>query len=183
MEISSSKNKTYLLSVTALMAAVLCILAPLSVPIGPVPISLATFIVYLMAFLLGSRMSVVSCQVYLLIGLAGLPVFSGFSGGPAKLLGPTGGYLIGYLFAAFISGLFIEKFPRRIILHIIGMVLGTAVLYFFGTCWLAYQMELSFPAALAAGVLPFLPGDALKIAVAALFGPVIRTRLLEAGLL
>ena len=180
---TTKKNKTYLLVCAALMAAVLCILAPLSLPIGPVPISLATLVVYLMTYVLGSRMATVSCLVYLLIGLAGLPVFSGFSGGPSKLFGPTGGYLIGYLFAAFIGGLFIEKFPRRIPLHILGLVLGTAALYFVGTCWLAFQLQLSASAALAAGVLPFLLGDALKIAVTVLIGPVIRNRLTETGLL
>lgn len=179
---TTTKNRTYYLSVTALMAAVTCILGPLSIPIGPIPISLTNLAVYFTAYLLGSRMASLSYLLYLLIGLIGLPVFSGFGSGPGQLFGPTGGYLIGFLFTALISGWFIEHFPARIFLHVLGMILGTAVLYLFGTCWLAHQAGLNFQAAFAAGVLPFFTGDAGKIALAALTGPVIRRALMKSGL-
>ena len=181
-EIRSDHEKTHLyqLTASALMAAALCVLAPLSVPVGVVPISLATLVIYLDVYILGGRMASLSCVIYLLIGLIGIPVFSGYSAGPAKLFGPTGGYLFGYLFLAFLSGIFIEKFPKNLPLQIIGMVAGTAVLYAFGTCWLALEMGLDAKAALMAGVIPFLPGDAVKIGITALIGPVIRRRLLPA---
>ena len=105
------KNKkltTYQMAVTALMAAALCVLGPLSVPIGAVPISLANFVICLTAWLLGPKFGTLSVAVYLLIGLVGVPVFSGYGAGIAKLAGPTGGYLVGYLLLAFIGGLFIE---------------------------------------------------------------------------
>ena len=81
------KNKVSLLTVTALMTAVTCILAPLSIPIGPVPLTLTNLVLYISLYLLGWKMTVVSYTVYMLIGLAGVPVFSGFSGGPAKTAG------------------------------------------------------------------------------------------------
>ena len=91
------KNKkltTYQMSVTALMAAAMCVLGPLTVPIGAVPISLANFVICLTAWLLGPKFGTLSVAVYLLIGLVGVPVFSGYGAGIAKLAGPTGGYLV-----------------------------------------------------------------------------------------
>ena len=113
-----------------------------------------------------------------MIGLVGVPVFSGFSGGAGKLLGPTGGYLIGYLFVALLSGLFIDRWDHRV-LHVAGMVLGTAVCYLLGTLWLSRAAGLSIKAALAAGVIPFLPADAVKIAVAVFAGPKLRRALMK----
>ena len=92
------KNKkltTYQMAVTALMAAALCVLGPLSVPIGAIPISLSNFVICLTAWLLGPKFGTLSVAVYLLIGLVGVPVFSGYGAGIAKLAGPTGGYLVG----------------------------------------------------------------------------------------
>ena len=105
------------------------------------------------------------------LGAVGLPVFSSFSGGLGKLAGPTGGYLIGFIFLALIQGFLMKCFPGKTAAAVAGMVLGMAVCYLLGTAWLAFQMELTFPAALAAGVLPYLPGDGIKIAIAAAAGP------------
>ena len=94
------KNKkltTYQMAVTALMAAALCVLGPLSVPIGAIPISLSNFVICLTAWLLGPKFGTLSVAVYLLIGLVGVPVFSGYGAGIAKLAGPTGGHLGGGL--------------------------------------------------------------------------------------
>ncbi len=167
--------KTYNLVRTALFAAMLCALAPITVPVGPVPITLGTLIVYLAGGVIGSRRATVAIVVYILLGTFGLPVFSGFSGGFGKLLGPTGGYIIGYIPLAYLSGIFIGggmSVPR----YILGMVFGTAVLYAFGTAWFALQTSTSALSALAICVLPFLPGDAVKIAASALCAPVILRR-------
>ena len=180
MEMTHEKTRekhsinTYQLTATALMAAVLCALASMSITIGIVPISLATFVIYLDAYILGSRMATVSTFIYLLLGLVGLPVYSGFSSGPAKLFGPTGGYLIGFIFMALIAGFFIDRFPKKYWLHVIGMVLGTAVCYLFGTVWLCYQMKIGFIAGLWAGCIPYLPGDGVKIVISVTLGPVLR---------
>ena len=102
-------SKTYEMTVTALMTAVTCILAPLSIPIGPVPISFTNLAIYLSLYLLGWKRGTISYLVYLLIGLVGVPVFSGFTGGIGKLAGPTGGYIIGFIAMAVIAGLVIDK--------------------------------------------------------------------------
>ena len=171
----ASVSTRYLVS-TALMTAVLCILAPMSIPIpvSPVPISLTNLVLYFGLFLLPWKQMFLSYVVYMLLGICGLPVFSGFSGGVGKLLGPTGGYLIGFIFLAAISGFFVEKFPAKIYMHVIGMILGMAVCYAFGTAWLAGQLGMSFVAGLGVGVIPYLPGDTAKIIIAIIAGPQIR---------
>lgn len=181
--IETSKNRTFNLALIAVMTAVICILGPLSItiPVSPVPISFTNLAIYLTVYVLGAKKSTISYLVYLLIGFVGVPVFSAFTAGPTKLLGPTGGYLIGFIFMAFISGLFIEKFPGKIYMAVIGMVLSTIITYTFGTVWLAYQASLTFKQALFAGVIPYLPGDTVKIILANIVGPVLRKQLLKAG--
>lgn len=172
------------ISLVGLMTALICVLGPLSIPLpfSPVPISLTNLAIYFTVYVIGTKRGTLSYLIYLLIGFVGLPVFSAFTGGPGKLLGPTGGYLIGFIFMALISGFFIEKWPGKRYLHVAGMVIGTAVCYLFGTIWLAYQAGMSFPAALAAGVIPFLPGDLAKIIIAMLLGPQINKKLKAFGL-
>lgn len=180
----SAALDTKTMALIALMAAVTCILGPLSlnIPVSPVPISFTNLAVYFTVYVLGMKRGTISYLIYLLIGLAGIPVFSAFTGGPGKLFGPTGGYLIGFIFMALICGFFIEKWPSKLYLHFIGMVLGTAVCYLFGTVWLAYQANMGFYAALASGVIPFIVGDLVKIIIALLAGPAIRQQLKRAGL-
>lgn len=176
------KTKTKTLSFIAVMTAVTCVLAPLSIPIGPVPISLTNLAIYFALYILGMRKGTISYVVYLLIGLVGVPVFSGFTGGPGKLFGPTGGYLIGFIPMAVVAGIFIDKYYGKIIPSMIGMVIGTIICYAFGTLWLAYQAHIDYKAALLAGVIPFILGDLIKMVLAALFGPQIRKILIKAGL-
>jgi biotin transport system substrate-specific component len=177
------KMTTYQLAVTALMAAVMCVLGPLSIPIGPVPISLTNFAIYLSVFLLGTQMGTVSYLVYLLIGAAGLPVFSAYSGGLAKLAGPTGGYLIGFIPMAIVSGVFLSRSRGRKWFSALGMALGTLAAYALGTVWFVALMKCGVWYALTVCVFPFLPGDAVKIAAALAIGSLVRGRLQKAGLL
>ncbi|MCC2826614.1 biotin transporter BioY [Laedolimicola ammoniilytica] len=185
----TKKLTTYQLTLTAVMAAVICVLGPISmaIPISPVPISLASMAVYLAVTVLGMKLGTLSCLIYLLLGLVGLPVFSGGSAGAAKLFGPTGGYLVGYLFLALIAGAFVGRYTenkwKSIAFAALGMVLGTMVLYALGTAWLAYSAGMDFQAALWAGVIPFIPGDLVKMVIAVLLGSAVRGRLLRAGIL
>lgn len=142
--------------------------------------SLATLMLYLSIYILGKRQATVSCGIYLLIGLAGIPVFSGFTGGAGKLFGPTGGYLIGYLALTFIGGWCVEKWSGYF-LQGFGLALGTVVCYLFGTMWLAYQAGMEFNAAFCVGVLPFAAVDVIKLAIGVLVGNVVRRRLVKAG--
>ncbi len=167
------------LTLTALMTAITCIMGPISCPLPftPVSISLGTLAIYLSAYVLGMKYSVLSCAAYILLGSIGLPVFTEFSAGIDKVLGPTGGYMAGYFFIAAIGGFFAEHFNGKRIFAVIGMVLGTACCYLLGSLWLARCLEMDFLPALAIGVLPYLPGDAAKIAVAAILGGEVRLRL------
>ena len=182
---NSSANKTKYMALTGLMTAVICILAPFSVvlPFSPVPVSLCTLAIYLAAIVLGMKRGVISVLLYLLLGFAGLPVFAGFTGGAGKLLGPTGGYIIGYLFLALICGFFVDKWSCKSLPCLVGMTLGTFVCYGFGTFWLAYQSSLVLSAAFTASVLPFLPTDFIKIMLALFSGMELKKRLMKAGLL
>ncbi len=172
------------IALVGLMTAVICVLGPISfpLPISPVPISLGLLGVLLAVYLLGIKWGTVSCLIYLLLGLVGVPVFTGFTGGASKLFGPTGGYLVGYIFLALIAGLFISKWPGKWPLHLVGMILGVAVCYLFGTLWLGHLLECTFMEALWMGVIPYIPADLVKIAITLLLGGLIRKRLLKAGL-
>lgn len=174
---TTAGSKTRFLTTTALMTTVMCVLGPLSVPIGPVPISLTNLAIYLTMYILDTKRGTVAYLLYLLIGLIGLPVFSGFTGGPGKLLGPTGGYLIGFLPMAFLIGLFLTHHWEKRIAAVLVMELATWVPYLFGTAWLSYQAGMPFSAAFAAGVVPFLVVDVLKMVLAAMVGPTLRRRL------
>ena len=169
-------GKTYAITVTALMTAVTCILAPLSIPIGPVPISLTNLAIYISLYLLGWKRGTISYLIYLLIGLVGIPVFSGFTGGPAKLAGPTGGYIIGFIAMAIIAGLVIDNFHQPW-LQLIGMIVGTIICYALGTAWFCFEAKSTVSAALSICVFPFIPGDLIKMIIAMLIGPAIKKRL------
>lgn len=189
-------QKTIQLVQIAMMGAVLCVLAPFSipVPVSPVPFSLATAVVYLAGVLLGAKKGVACVIVYLLLGMIGLPVFSGFSGGVGVLLGPTGGYLIGYIPCVFVTGGLLERgwlFKQkkkcfgveekavrpwwRIVWNAFAMALGTILCYALGTAWFLCIMDgtYSLVQALLVCVVPYVVFDMIKIlAVAAIAGPI-----------
>ena len=164
------KLTTYQMAVTALMAAVMCVLGPLSVPIGAIPISLTNLVICFSAWLLGPKFGTLSVAVYLALGAVGLPVFSGYGAGLAKLAGPTGGYLVGYLLMAFIGGLFIEKSNGSPVVSGIGLVLGDAACYVLGTAWFVFQMQCDLGYALSVCVYPFVALDLGKIVVSCIVG-------------
>ena len=172
------------LTVMALMAALCSVLGPFTVPIGPVPVSFVMIGIYLAVYALGMIRGTMAVIIYLLIGLVGVPVFSGFSGGAAKLFGPTGGYLIGYIFLALISGWFIDHFPlRKWYLHLLGMVLGMAVCYAFGTAWFMILTKSGLWRSLTLCVIPFAPFDLVKIVLCYFLGSAVRIGLARAGLM
>ena len=169
--------KTRDMTLVAVMAALLCVAGPMSVSIGPIPLSLASFAVYLAGAVLGAKRGTLAVAIYLLLGLVGVPVFSGFSGGFQKLVGVTGGYLAGYLPCALITGLAVKpESPESTPLWRLPafMALGTAVLYLIGTAWFMLQTKNSLAASMGLCVIPFLPGDAVKIAAASLLARPVR---------
>ena len=171
----------------AFCAAVTCILAPISVPLaGEVPISLATFAVLLSGILLGGRLGALSQLIYVLLGSVGVPVFAGWTGGIGITLGMTGGYIIGYIPMAFIAGFLYFRFGRnssgfrKYAAMFISMFIATAVLYLIGTAWFIAQTKMTLAASMAACVIPFLPGDLIKIIAVMLVAPPIETALKRA---
>jgi len=150
----------------SLFAALIAVGAYLSIPIGPVPIVLANMFVLLAGLLLGGAWGLAGVGVYLLAGALGLPVFAGGAGGLGRLIGPTGGYLIGYLPAVWAVGIISEKTGRRPLFDAAAMICGAALIYLCGVTWLKILTGMTLSKTLMVGLYPFLPGDALKIAAA-----------------
>lgn len=162
------------MTLAALFAAVIAVMAPWSFSAGAVPITLATLAIYLASAVLGWKKAALAVVIYVMLGAAGLPVFSGATGGLQKLAGPTGGYILGYIPLAVIAGLFAEKYaniPGRVA----GMLLGTLVLYVLGTAWFCVSLGKDPGYAIGVCVLPFLPGDAVKIAAASVLAGKLRS--------
>ena len=197
------------MSLCGLFAALTAICSWISIPLGftPIPMNLATLAVFLAGGLLGPKYGPVSITVYALAGAVGIPVFAGFRGGFSVLAGPTGGYIIGYIAAAFVVGLLCSHaFNRRhsdqsessmsesravgssmpesslperhraerglmIMRVVIALVLGLAACYALGTLWFMISTNTNVGAALVACVIPFLPGDAIKITAATILLP------------
>ena len=183
MTLNNHKQTVSHLTFTALMAAAMCILGPMSVPIGAIPISLTNLVICLAAWVLGPRLGAASVAVYLMLGAVGLPVFSGYAGGLAKLLGPTGSYLIGFIAQAAIGGWAVEHSHGRPLWSGLGMAAGIAVCYAFGTAWFMVQMGCTLAYALGVCVVPFIPFDLVKVVISSGVGSVLRSRLIQAGLL
>jgi len=141
------------------------IMANIRIPLWPVPITMQTFGVFLIAFFFGSRKGFLSILAYILFGVIGFGIFAGYKSGIAAILGPTGGYLIGFLFMAFFVGMMIEKgYGRTKKSVLVCMIVGEIILYSFGLTglWL-FLGKVSLWKVLVAGFFPFVIGDALKV--------------------
>lgn len=159
----------------ALMAAVTAVAAQITIPLpfSPVPFTLQVLAVILSGLLLGPRYGALAQAIYVLVGAVGVPVFAGFRGGLGVLVGPTGGYLLSYPVAAAIAGLAAyaaaNALRRRALLRsFLWGYAALAVIYAFGATWLAAVTDLPLAVAVAQGVLPFVPLDLIKVALAAL---------------
>ncbi len=150
----------------------LCAQISFHLPFTPVPITLQTLAVLLTGAALGSKRGGLAMIVYLIEGAAGLPVFENGTAGLAHLLGVTGGYLWAFPVAAFVVGLLCERgLDRRILTSAFAMLPGTLIIYAIGVSWLAIVLHISFVAALSFGMVPFIPGDLLKLVIAAALLP------------
>lgn len=149
---------------TAMFAALICVCSVISIPVGPVHVTLQTFAICLTAALLGWKKGTLSLIIYILIGCLGLPVFSG-KGGPEVLVGMTGGYIFGFVFTALIVGFAADKFGRGPVSVAVSSAIGIIVCYCFGTPWFMFVTHTDAAYAISVCVLPFLIPDAVKIAV------------------
>ncbi len=150
----------------------LCAQISFHLPFTAVPITLQTLAVLLTGAALGSKRGGLAMIVYLVEGAAGLPVFESGTGGLVHLIGVTGGYLWAFPIAAFVVGLLCERgLDRRILTSAFAMLPGTLIIYAIGVSWLAIVLHISFLAALSFGMVPFIPGDLLKLVIAAALLP------------
>lgn len=168
----NKKFKTIDIAYIGLSAALIAICSWIPIPLT-VPITLQTMGVCLAASLLGWKRGTIATLVYILLGAIGVPVFAGFTGGFAILMGSTGGYIIGFIFTALIVGFVSDKFNGKLVPLVISMVIGILVCYVFGTAWFAIvYARTNAPASLMTilgwCVFPFLIPDAVKIMIAAI---------------
>jgi biotin transport system substrate-specific component len=164
----------------AMFAALCCTTAPISIPLpGGVPITLQTAAVFLAALLLGPLYGFVAVLVYVLLGAVGLPVFAGFSGGIWSLVGMSGGFIMSWPFAALLAGFIYFKFGRNkkgVVKYaemIVAMLLGSVVIYVVGLTQFIFLTKMSIQASLLACMVPFIPGDILKMVLVAIIVPVL----------
>lgn len=185
------KSKSYYMILSGLFAALtaVCTMISIPLPFTPVPVNLATLSMFLAGGLLGAKYGALSQTIYTLIGAIGLPVFSNFTGGIGKLVGPTGGYIIGYIAGAFVVGIVTQRsmqyFAKKdtlnrtakpqgkinaaviqILLLAFSMLIGMIVCYALGTAWFVFSTNTNIASALVLCVYPFIVGDVLKITAA-----------------
>lgn len=167
MKKNNNALRTKKLILAGLFAALTAVCSWINIPLffTPVPINLALIGPYMAGLVLGSRFGLISQVIYILLGSIGLPVFAGFVGGVDKIVGPTGGFLIGYVICALICGLALRRKGTKF--HVALMLLGLASCYACGLIWFMISTHAALWAGFTACVLPFLPGDAVKIALVA----------------
>ncbi len=160
-------------------SAFVAVSAQIYVPLWPVPITGQTFAVLIVGMAFGWRLGAVTLLLYLAEGAAGIPVFAKLSAGPAVIVGPTGGYIVGFVLAAAVVGYLAQRgWDRNVGLTALAMLIGNIAIYLPGLPWLADYLagigtENPVGAAIAGGLVPFLPGDALKLALAACLLPLV----------
>lgn len=160
------------------LTAVIVVMAQIAIPMPlGVPMTMQTFAITLAAIILGSKNSTIATIVYLLLGAVGLPVFANFTGGFAKLAGPTGGFLFSFPIMAFLIGLGAEYYQRSKVLYIVFLILGTSVNYLIGTVFFCMLTDSPLSVGLGACVIPFLPTAVIKAVLASILGLAIKKRL------
>lgn len=161
------KRMTKKLTLTALFAAIIAVAAPISIPVGPIPITLAVFAIFLCGALLPPLYSVSATLVYIALGAVGLPVFSKFAGGFQVLIGATGGFIWAYPLMALVIALSVKLFKKRSVLSLaVGMVTALLICYSLGTLWFIHLLNYSFIKGLQLCVIPFILPDLAKAIIA-----------------
>lgn len=172
------------LTSAALLTALIAAAAWITLPLGAVPVTLQVFVVVLAALLLVPRWAAASMGLYVALGAIGLPIFSGAKGGVGVLVGPTGGYLVGFVAGALIGSLVrvaLEKRAGQFIADIIAAAAVIGVIYAIGTLQLSIVTGMGIPAAVVAGVVPFIGIDLVKAAVAIVTATAVRKARTAAG--
>lgn len=163
----ASRRCVYLV-LGAFFVALTAICSQIQLPFPVIPVNLALFSVFVCGALLGPTRAFTAMAAYTLLAAVGVPVLSGFTGGLSIVLGPTGGYILGYMLCAVVTGAWVRRFGFRLRGLVAGMALGLIACYVPGTLWFLFVTGTGLAESLGLCVLPFLPGDALKIILAAL---------------
>ena len=163
-------SKTLTITLAALMAALIAVCSWMTIPMT-IPVTLQTFAVFLTLMVLGGKAGTVSILLYIFIGAAGIPVFAGFKGGFSVIVGPTGGYILGFVFCGLIYMAFGKLIKKSLMFEILSLLIGLVVCYAFGTIWFIIAMDIketsySLGAALSACVIPFIIPDIVKLVAA-----------------
>ncbi len=181
METRNERLRTVILC--SLFAAITAVLAQVNIPLPIVPISGQTLAVGLTATILGSKRGTIAILCYIALGAIGLPVFAEMKGGAQILVGPTGGYITGFVITAFVTGYILEKTKFSLKMALVANIIGMLITLIVGTVQLKYVLDLSWSAALAAGVYPFIVVGLIKAFLASWIGIIVRQRLIQANLL
>lgn len=179
--------KTKEITLTAIMITILIICSQLSIPIGPIPVTLQTLAVLMIGYFLTSKTAVLATCLYLFMGLAGFPIFSAFTGGIQAMLMPSFGFILGFIPASYVQAKYLEKYSSLEIKHlVISGMLNFSITYLIGLTYMAgilnfyLDSHLTLTGILMAGFIPFIPGDILKLSVGVLLAkrllPIIHQR-------
>ena len=177
---AEKKIKAYDIVIIALMSALIAVCSFIAIPVGTLPVTLQTFAVFVCVGILGRKRGTASVLIYILLGLVGIPVFSGFQGGLTVLMGATGGYIVGFLPAVFIAGLITEKTVRKIPFMIASFFAGVVICYICGILWYVFVFsggKSDFASAFTLCVLPYIIPDIIKITLAAVVSTAVRKRI------
>jgi len=159
-------SKTKKMILCALFAAICAVFSQIAIPMGFTVINLATAAFFIAGGVLGPKLGALSIAVYVALGAVGFPVFSNFRGGVNHILGPSGGYIAGYIAGAFVVGIIAQK-QNKFWLYCVAMLAGIAACYTLGTVWFIYTTQSTLESALVVCVVPFIPGDVAKILLSA----------------
>ncbi|WAM33748.1 biotin transporter BioY [Caldicellulosiruptor morganii] len=178
MSNTKSAYTTRMIILSALFAAIVAVCAQISIPIGPVPFTLQVLAIFLSSLVLPPRYAFLSLLVYDLLGAVGIPVFANFSGGLSKFVGPTGGYLLAFPVAAFLTSYINQKKPIKndIVNTAFALISGLVLIYTAGFLFLAAAAHLTLKKAFLVGVAPFIIPDIIKLAVAYLLASFLKSR-------
>lgn len=160
----------------AIFASMLAVMSPWSINISIIPITFALFAIYLIGAVTKGFDGLFATMIYIVLGIIGLPIFSSFRSGISVIVGPTGGYIVGYLPCILCVSLITSINKKKIFLYPLSMIIGTFFCYLLGTIWYVILTENSIGYAISVCVLPFILGDMIKIIVASIVAYIINTK-------
>lgn len=178
----TKKQSAFDIASVAMMTALIVVCSWIAIPVGQIPITLQTFAVFAAVCMLGMKKSLCSVLVYILLAAVGVPVLSGFRGGVGALLGTTGGYVVGFVFIAIVSGFILDKCGKKIYVMVMALILGQVIMYAFGTAWymIAYMKNtgsVGLLSVLGLCVFPYIIPDLVKMALAITVAKAVQTRI------